>query len=275
VEGCDHKIQFKQYSFSDRPRPRTTRMTSHSDNFSIVQRMNNHGAALLASGDTQSALFQFSGALRLVRQVIRRSSVTIPKAEMRDPTTRTSLDECMIQSRRLLCESISVTDDSVDDQPPYLHRYATLIPSSLIMNNDKEVILTIAVLVTFNLALAHQQRAYESMDNTTGAPCVTFTAKAIQLYELAFQLYSEFSHTSSSSFDAYFCMALMNNLALANHGINDKAASEQCFQQLLTVFILLTDTRNHHSILDDPSLFDGFLRNVSHLVSPHSTASAA
>jgi hypothetical protein len=251
-------------------------MASHNNNFSAVQLMNNHGAALFASGDTQSALDQFSGALRLVRQVMSRCSVTIPKADVRGPTTFIALDECMIQSRRLLSDSSSIMkDDIVDDQNPYLYRYATLIPSCLIMNDEVDVTMTISVLVMFNLALAHQQRAYESIDSKGAVPCVKLTAKAIHLYELTFQLYSDFSHTTSSSFDAFFYMALMNNLAVAKHGLSDKTASEQCLQQLLTMFMLLTETRNQHFTLDDSSLVDGFLRNVSHLVSPHSTASAA
>jgi tetratricopeptide (TPR) repeat protein len=252
-------------------------MVSHINNFPAVQLLNNHGAALFASGDTQSALDQFSGALRLVRQIMSRCSVTIPKADVGGPTTFIALDECMIQSRRLLSDSSSIMKDetTVDDQNPYLYRYATLIPSCLIMKNEVEVTMTISVLVMFNLALAHQQRACEIMDSKSAAPCVKLTAKAIHLYELAFQLYSDFSHTTSSSFDAFFYMALMNNLALAKHGLNDKTASEQCLKQLLTVFMLLTETRNQHSTLDDSSLFDGFLRNVSHLVSPHRTASAA
>jgi hypothetical protein len=221
-------------------------------NASTIQYMNNHGAAILAKGDPQSAIVLFSGALQLARQLILVTG---------EGTTATiSIDECMKRSWEF--NDSEAMDATVDDQVPYMYRRATLIPDALAKDMDY---ITTSVILIFNLALAHHTEAYDH----SGAMCFKLMDKAIQFYDLAFQL-----HDGLITSGETFCfMAMVNNLALAKHALSDIQSSEHCLQQLLSILMYITEAGI--ASLDSTRLYDGFFRNVSHLVSPHITAPAA
>jgi hypothetical protein len=233
------------------------------NHISAAQAMNNHGASLLAAGDAQNAIGQFSGALQLTKQIMGNCDATC--AEERDSTASTSIDNCIAQSlRRGDKESIC----ALNDRLPYMYRQAILIPDALLMQKEADSLSLISVIVIFNLSLAHQETAYKEMSR---ASCIPLMKKTVKLYELAFNLYNALPAPTSGG-DAVFYMALINNLALANDALSDTDASKQCFQQLLSTLMLVIATGNYAM---DSSLCDGFLRNVSHLISPHTTAPAA
>lgn len=236
-------------------------MNSH--NISTAQAMNNHGVSLLAAGDAQNAIAQFSGALQLTKQIMGNCNVA--PAEERDSTTSISIDYCMIQS---CIRSDEESTYVLNDRLPYMHRHATLIPDALLTKKEVDGVSLTSVIVIFNLSLAHQERAH---DESMGALREQLMTKAVKLYELAFNLYKALPPTTIGG-DVFFYMALINNLALAKQSLNDMVASEQCLQQLLSALMFVTEYGNNSM---DPSLCDGFLRNVSHLISPHTTAPAA
>jgi tetratricopeptide (TPR) repeat protein len=236
----------------------------NSNYVAAAQAMNNYGALILAAGDTQNAIAQFSGALQLTNKHIM-SNCNVACAEVMDWTTRTSIDFCMAQSYR---RSDKKPMYFLNERLPYMYRQAILIPDVLLSQSDDDSKSLISVIVIFNLSLAHQEEAYKE---NSGALCVTLMKKAIKLYELAFNLYQPLPAPTTGG-DALFYMALINNLALAKHALNDVDASEQCFQQLLSALMLVIAAGNNTI---DSSLCDGFLRNVSHLISPHTTAPAA
>jgi hypothetical protein len=224
---------------------------------STIQYMNNRGASILASGDPQNAIVLFSGALQLAKELI------LTTGEERDPrTTATiSIDECMIRSCG--CDDTEAMESAVDDRLPYMYRQVTLIPDALTKDMDYT---SISVIIIFNLALAHHAEAYEH----SGALCLKLMNKATQFYELAFQLHDALP---SNAGDTFFFLALVNNLALANHALSDMQSSEHCLQQLLSTLMHITESGI--ASLDSARRYNGFFRNVSHSVSPHITAPAA
>jgi hypothetical protein len=124
-----------------------------------------------------------------------------------------------------------------------------------------ETTVLISVIIIFNLALAHHLLAMNNKE------CRAAIGKAIQLYEYAFELQRD----NQGGSDALFTLTVLNNLGLAYESLGDEVIAGRFFDRLLSTAMFLIDCGEGQVL----SQFDGFFRNVSHLVFQSGVAAAA
>eukprot|EP00538_Stauroneis_constricta_P011479 CAMPEP_0119546180 /NCGR_PEP_ID=MMETSP1352-20130426/703_1 /TAXON_ID=265584 /ORGANISM="Stauroneis constricta, Strain CCMP1120" /LENGTH=357 /DNA_ID=CAMNT_0007590847 /DNA_START=123 /DNA_END=1196 /DNA_ORIENTATION=- len=142
-----------------------------------------------------------------------------------------------------------------------------------------ESCLAISALIIFNLAMVHQLDALNSSSCSTTLTKIMDVAedrfpgannngsssdstdkklmKAARLYELALSVFED----QCLENNAYFILAMLNNLGIANAQLRRQQASVACFENLFTTLLLLGDddaSASEHQ----PFAFEIFRRNA-------------
>jgi hypothetical protein len=218
--------------------------------------LNNNAAALLESGDFRGAILQLQLALTPVKHLMKNKcscnlcsgpvSVVLDHVMAARPPKRQGQDEQHHQGG------------------DYIYGQAIYLPKDLVQESATKYLsrLTIAVAVTFNMALAHQLLATQG-----GIYRNALLGKAARIYERSFTMFQ--NHGSDGG--TIFVLASLNNLAMIHKASGNDFVASKCFQRLLSMLMILVDRGHEQSA----PCFDGFLTNTAHLVSRQTVAAAA
>jgi hypothetical protein len=212
----------------------------------IAIQQNNSAVSLIADGDYDAAISGLSSALKTCKQIMG-------EADEHNQPVKTSLDQCMAQSPATQAKA-----SNEDENDQYMYRQPIHIPLSIESNYQASIM--VSVMIIFNLALAHQLSAVGNNKKQSKL------GKAAKLYELCFSLQRD-EHFENN---VLFTMATVNNLGIIHHKLNDGETANKCFEYLLSTLMFLIDCGE-----GDACELDGFLRNVSILISAPCSAAAA
>jgi tetratricopeptide (TPR) repeat protein len=220
---------------------------------------NNDAASLVAAGEYNTAAQEFSFALKTCQQVIVEANDEIPQP------VKTNLDQCMVQSGLALADCRKEACRVIDNDQQYIYRQAIHIPLDIESTYQASVIVSSVII--FNVALAHHLSALATSDKKHQSKKLR---KAATLYEMAYDLQGRNAQLENN---VMFTMATMNNLGVIYQQLDDRETASKCFQCLLSTVMFLVDCGAAKVCCDDD--LDGFLRNVTILVSGSSFAAAA
>jgi tetratricopeptide (TPR) repeat protein len=233
-------------------------MISTSQQKNAIQQ-NNAAASLVAAGEYNTAIQEFSFALKTYRQVMIEADDEIPQP------VKTNLNQCMVQSGLALAECRKEACRVIDnDQKYYMYQQAIRIP--LDIDSTYQASVTVSSVIIFNVALAHHLSALATSDKKHQSKKL---CKATTLYEMAYDLQGRNAQLENN---VMFTMAAMNNLGVIYLQLEDRETASKCFQCLLSTIMFLVDCGAAKVCCDED--LDGFLRNVTNLVSGSSFTAA-
>jgi tetratricopeptide (TPR) repeat protein len=212
----------------------------------IAIQQNNSAMSLIAAGDYDAAISTLSSALTTCKLVMG-------EADEHHQPVKISLDQCMTQS-----PAAQAKTSNEDENDHYMYRQAIQIP--LTIESNYQASTMVSVMIIFNLALAHQLSAVGSDKKQSKL------RKAAKLYELSFNLQRDENFENN----VVFTMATVNNMGLIYHKLNDGETANKCFEHLLSTLMFLIDCGD-----GGVCELDGFLRNVSNVISEPCSAAAA
>jgi tetratricopeptide (TPR) repeat protein len=218
-------------------------MISTSQQKNAIQQ-NNAAASLVSAGEYNTAIQEFSFALETFQQVMIEADDEIPQP------VKTNLNQCMVQSSLTLADCRKEACRVIDNDQQY------------------QASVTVSSVIIFNVALAHHLSALATSDKKRQSKKLR---KATTLYEMAYDLQGRNAQLKNN---VMFTMAAMNNLGVIYLQLEDCETSSKCFQCLLSTVMFLVDCGAAKVCCDEDDL-DGFLRNVTNLVSGSSFPAAA
>ncbi|CAJ1935907.1 unnamed protein product [Cylindrotheca closterium] len=134
-----------------------------------------------------------------------------------------SMDEYMLLS------PITDRESSGGSGTTFIYNHAIIIRTTTAAEIDPTVL---AYILVFNAALAHHQLAeHNSVCHCTRMHLLT---RAKQLYELAYE-------SCDLEHNPLFQFALINNIAVIERDIGNVSTADDCFEYLLTIFIVFVD----------------------------------
>jgi hypothetical protein len=232
----------------------------------LAKKLNNSAAFCIETGRYDRAVSNLVKALKLTEQIDISASCTCKHC---------GLKACMAFSQR--CDSTSV--DSVASKRPkrrqslisdesseegYIYRQPIRVAPQA-MHEGHSMGLTLPLIITFNLALAHHLRAIE--ENQLDRKKLS---KVLQLYEFAYRWQME--EDDEQVHCIRFTMIISNNLGEIHRAVNNRSKYVMCLQHVLSTMMFMVDCHQN----DDSSLeLDGFLRNTSQLILQGQCAAAA
>jgi tetratricopeptide (TPR) repeat protein len=234
-------------------------MISTSQQKNAIQQ-NNAAASLVSAGEYNTAIQEFSFALETFQQVMIEADDEIPQP------VKTNLNQCMVQSSLTLADCRKEACRVIDNDQQYMYRQAIRIP--LDIESTYQASVTVSSVIIFNVALAHHLSALATSDKKRQSKKLR---KATTLYEMAYDLQGRNAQLKNN---VMFTMAAMNNLGVIYLQLEDCETSSKCFQCLLSTVMFLVDCGAAKVCCDEDDL-DGFLRNVTNLVSGSSFPAAA
>jgi hypothetical protein len=216
--------------------------------------LNNNAATLLESGDFRAAILQLQLALTPVKQLMNNKC----GCNLRTGPASVVLDHVMAARPQ---NSQGQEEHQGGD---YIYGQAIYLPTDLVQESATKYLsrLTIAIAVTFNMALAHQLLAKQG-----GIYRDALLGKAARIYESSFTMF----HNHGCDGGTIFVLASLNNLAMIHKASGNDLVASKCFQRLLSMLMILVDRGHEHN----SPCFDGFLTNTAHLVARQTVAAAA
>jgi len=179
----------------------------------------------------------------------------------RKPTHYIFRDPVMIppDSVPSAADNVMMSDDMTDEEYEF-YLYSPDFFSKFLM------------IVMFNLALTLHLHAQSLLvhNNTATKEVRKLFVRSRKLYELAFEMHLD----ETCDVELLFTLALINNLGLVYHTLNETARSQKCFKNMFSTMMYLMDINESQSIKE----WDGLLSNVMDLLLKHSyevTAPAA
>ena len=186
------------------------------------------GIHMMQAGNYRSAIGIFSGVLGEIKHCL------VEAGEGSGESSGMSLDACMSQ--------IDMVDDN-EEESLYLYDQVIRMPADLKLDYTGAVVASAVVM--FNLALAYQKSATTLND----------LKKSAKLYELACNLLLR--QESCMIVSTMFTLAAVNNMGLVFQQMNDAVTAKKCFEQSMSIMMLMVDHGHEHASLD------GFLMNAS------------
>lgn len=141
----------------------------------------------------------------------------------------------------------------------YVYRTPMNIPTSLdFSDSEYEFHVSLAVIIVFNLALAHHLSGLDCEHNSAGR--LDMFNKAISLYALLQQLLVQQHDVDSSTF---LLLVSTNNIGQACKALGQSHEADLHFQRMLNMLLCLNDCQwgKKHNIS-----LEGFFQNITHLV---------
>jgi tetratricopeptide (TPR) repeat protein len=219
----------------------------------LTLELNNRGSILISSGNYEEAIGILARALQATRVIMENTPVDQNVHGCQTP----SLDAFMSTGALIATEESA---NSNGECKGYIYGRPIQVHDLSLAKGGQSTVL-ISVIIIFNLALAHHLLA---MSNNESRAAI---AKAIQLYKYAFELQRD----NQGGSDALFTVTVLNILGLAYELLGDEVTAGIFFDRLLSTAMFLIDCGEGQVL----SQFDGFFRNVSHLVFQSGGAAAA
>lgn len=217
----------------------------------IAKKLNNRAAFCIEAGQFHRAISNLVKAFKI--------SSRVETIEATCSCKHCSLDECMAFTQKVpefkrSLSSRSLSRESSEPCDGYVYRRPIQIKPQA-MKEGHKMGLTLPLIITFNLALAHHLSAIEDQDFNR-----TKLKKVLQLYELAYRWQMDADDHQFTCIR--FTMVISNNLGEIHRVVKNKSKHVKCLQHLLSTMMVMVDC--HQS--DDSLEYDGFLRNTSQLI---------
>eukprot|EP00980_Cylindrotheca_fusiformis_P017444 scaffold5439_cov132-Cylindrotheca_fusiformis.AAC.3 len=261
----DSSSSYHQLSYDDESCPEYQKLRLRS------QVLNEEGAFCIEAGNYDDAIASLATALRTAEECLEFESSFEPC----DPRSYCTLEECMAYSDRYY------SYHSSKNKQPILH---VALPSTdrgeedgFIYQNPIRVVpdtsmygcrlgMTLPLILTFNLALAHHLKAIQEHETTKKRLQIV-----MRLYETAYRWQREECGASQLS-SLRFTMVISNNLGEIHRAVNNRTKHQLCLQHLLSIMMFAVDSLHE----DDQCLdLEGFFCNTSKLILRASCAGAA
>jgi tetratricopeptide (TPR) repeat protein len=263
-------------------------MTDSSANYSLNAALgqsishNNHGAAMLQSGDNATALSSLRMALLHSKEAI--NFLREEEELMSDSSNGHSLNDLMTRD---IPPPLSEHDD--DDGKSFIYIHAMTIPTSTFEKtaDDSSASLLsgthLSICIVYNLALTHHRAALEecnkndTLHSMTGETSAMATGglllrKAAKFYQSTFSLLQQGECQLGSEF---FTLVVLNNLGHVYQALNEMENAGQCFRHLLSTLMYIVDSGEQCSQVIGTDYLQCFIHSTSHLIVSNCSASAA
>jgi hypothetical protein len=234
-------------------------MTENSNAIKTAVHLNNQAVDhIMVDRNYEEAISLLENALHVPRNIMAQAEYH--ESYSHGPMN-TTLEKCMKQSPQPY-------DSTSDGDSVFVYKRGIYVPTDVPLCFHSSVLLSVAI--TFNLALAHQLAASNSLSSTKR---IRFLSKATKLYELAHNL-----HCCGELDSVSFTMACVNNLGVIHKDLSDHETAEKCFWHLLSTLMFIVDSRDSQEDdvlgINDNGL-EGFLRNATERLIQQATAPAA
>lgn len=184
-------------------------------------------------------------------------------------------------SSKMSLSSCTVISEDEGERPGFICR-RTIRVSPQSMQEGHPMGASLSLIIIFNLALAYHLSALQKTKSIIAGAGATINgnsirlrrdlSKAMQLYELAYQLQLEDDHQQGSQMNCLrFTMMVSNNLGQIHLSVKNHAKHAICMQHLLSTMMYLVDCQ----VPVDSVELDGFFRNTSKLILQDKCAGAA
>lgn len=211
----------------------------------LAIRMNNEGVRRITSGEIPQAIKNLTFALNMCKESMGYES------NFETEHCTMSLDQIMERSEAMY------SPDNLRTKKCYLYHQAIYIPVEV--SYEYHLNLPVSTIIIFNLALA--QQLAETHSNRECNPLI----KAARLYNLAFNMQRE----ELRGDNIYFTLATVNNLGVIYRQLGDETAANNCFEQLLSILMLVLDYGESSRCLEV------FIYNATSTMSKNGNAAAA
>ena len=234
-----------------------------------ASKLNNDAVKLIDSNQYDMSIDKLTRALSEAKQELVASGATTTSISGGSKLLPT-LDSLMLDTA--VCSSPA---DKIGESH-YYTCYRPITLSMLATNTTSEeykeyTLMIQSAAIIFNLALTYQLQAATLTSTRRSSPLT----KAVKLYEMAHNFAREISLLERTEVNPLFIMATINNMAIVYDSLHNDRASTCMLKHLLSTIMRLSDCGLIVSEIATSSQYDGFLRNVSPLVSKISVAPAA
>lgn len=249
----------------------------------FIKRLNNKAAQCLEDG-------RYGQAIHLFAQALNLSDESDTNEKLACTCSSCSLDECIsfsqlpplvrydskdpfyrdrIRKRLKPNPSPEAAREETEAASPERFIYQQPIrfsPHTLTTSHSMGV--TLPLIISFNLALAHHLKALEERKRR-GVMNLKALKDVLKLYEISYSFHrakQEVDNQRSLRFD----MILANNLGEIHRLVGNQSKYQMCLELLLSAIMYMVDCG-----LNEPIELDGFFRNTSHLILQGKCAGAA
>lgn len=251
-------------------------------------KLNNVGAAQVASGLYADAVTSFTASLRIIKSYLavldgekKLQSVSQIRSSTQQPSKR---GRGVVVLTEHGAATLAVPEAATQALPEFERRSVSpgLYVSPLYLCESAnyelyELTVEASVAILFNLALSHhlnalygpfhclQELNFMQREPFQSNPVVSTLDQAIALYELAYTMQMQ----EDVDLSVELTMAIINNLGHIHRRMGDEHKAVKCFRQLLSTILFLQSYGNQTYQTDT------FLYSISHLILRDSTAAAA
>jgi hypothetical protein len=232
----------------------------------LAKKLNNRAAFCIETGRYDRAVSNLVKALKLTEQIDKSATCTCKHCGLQACVTFSqSFDSTIVDSvasKYPTRRQSLISDESSEEG--YIYRQPIRVTPQA-MQEGHPMGLTLPLIITFNLALAHHLSAME--ENQLDRKKLS---KVLQLYEFAYRWQME---EDDEEVDCIrFTMIISNNLGEIHRAVDNRSKYVMCLQHLLsTMMFMVYCQQNNDSSLD----LDGFVRNTSQLILQGRCAAAA
>jgi tetratricopeptide (TPR) repeat protein len=260
----------------------------------LAQRQNNRGVAMLVAGRYDEAITTLVKALKLseanakwepcncklcsLDACLSMSQTGPPLVQSKDSPSLINKTNSAIQCAECSADDEATSSD-YDEAAGFVYRRPIRVHANSIKEGHNMGVV-LSLIIIFNLALAHQLSAIahhrSSSSSSSSSPDKRrLLQKAVQLYELAYQLHLD-EHQECDDFERVeslrFTMIISNNLGEIHRIVGSKRKHEMCLRHLLQLMMYVVDSQI--GSVDSIEL-DGFFRNTSQIMLGNNCARAA
>ena len=247
--------------------------------FQIALQHNNYAASLIEQGKLDDAIASLTPCIRTLREYRN-----IQQGEEATTTTTPVISSCF-DLAKTLDQFMAIRPDQHQQQQDdmmdtdgsctsnnsinmnkscyqsggFTYDRAVYVPEVLSVTSNPKSFALATVVVMFNLALAHHLKAATSLSahGPYGIHQHQSFLKAARLYELCYNLIVKQDLMDSSSIQ--FSLAIVNNLGMIYHALNETAKAKKYFEQSLSIIMFMVDNGMGDSI----DQLDGYFRNTT------------
>lgn len=284
----------------------------------LAQKLNNRASFFIATCNYEEGIVLLTKALQLIER-----NISVNKEKQSCSCKFCRLEACLIMEHDMEHDSFSIhtsfDDDDCDgmefdndgcghlihrqaqDQAPkdtpttFEKDYGFVYHRPLLVNKhcieEGHIMgMTLSLIIVFNLALAHHLKAISTIDTKPNTGCspsnknLQVLHQALQLYELAYQLHTDYVQQPLPSSGALsdehnrsigslrLTMIISNNLGQIHRVAGNSTKHKMCLHHLLSAIMYMVDCK--FVVLDSTEMY-GFYHNVSPIMLTDICAEAA
>jgi tetratricopeptide (TPR) repeat protein len=195
--------------------------------------LNNEGARLICKGEYTRAVSTFLEAMSTVKQMLADDN-SICRSRDEDTEMDSTCEYCSEIVSCMDAESSSSPEEAASYEDESSHCFVFRKPLVMSLHADEcgdRTVAKLSAIMMFNLALSHHLSALKHHKNATKLHT------ALLLYENAYLLLQN----EQVEICVLYNLALSNNLGQVLKAMKHQPEARQCFEQLLSILLLVTE----------------------------------